>query len=67
VIVTVAWVGLIVAVVVLEVLARRHGARLVPLERLAGRLWRRPLGRVVLLGLWAFVGVHVFTRYTLPR
>jgi Family of unknown function (DUF6186) len=34
--------------------------------RVLGRLNRRLPGRLLLFGAWAFVGVHIFARYTLP-
>jgi hypothetical protein len=64
--ITAVWVALLVLVVALEVIAHRSGARAASLEAIAERTWRRPLGRAALLACWAFVGVHLFCRYTLP-
>lgn len=36
------------------------------LTSLAARLWARPAGRVALILAWAFVGFHIFARYTVP-
>lgn len=61
----VPWLALLCAVPALELWSRRRGASLVSLGTIAHRLWRHPLGRLGLLCLWAFVGVHLFSRDTL--
>lgn len=66
-IVTTAWIVLAVACGALEIAARRPGSRVASLRQLAARLAVRVPGRVVLFAAWVFVGVHLFTRYTIPR
>ena len=66
-IVIVAWLGLMAAGVVWEVRCHRSGSRWTSLSDLGSRLGGRRPGRIVLVALWAFVGWHVFARYTLPR
>jgi len=65
--VIVAWLGLMAVGVVWEVHCRRSGPRWTSLSELCSRLGSRRGGRIVLLALWAFVGWHVFARYSLPR
>jgi hypothetical protein len=49
-------------------LAARFGLTSWPgLGRVFGRIGARRTGRVVLLLVWAFLGVHVFARYTIPH
>lgn len=61
-----AWLGLMAAAVAWEVRCHRSGSRWTSLSDLGARMGSARLGRVVLVGLWAFVGWHVFARYTLP-
>ena len=63
--VTVVWLALMAAAVAWEVACRRSGGRWADLAAVAARLWSRVPGRSVLVALWAFVGWHVFARYTL--
>ncbi len=64
--VIVLWVTLVSAACVWEVLCRRTGGRWTSLADLGARLGGRLPGRILLIGIWAFVGWHVFARYTLP-
>lgn len=65
--VTVLWVALLAAAVAWEIVCRCSGGRWTSLGELAGAMAARRAGLVILLVLWAFVGWHVFARYTLPR
>jgi hypothetical protein len=67
VIVTVAWWVLIVASVIMEIVARVRPQLVAPLSRLGAQLARIMPLRVVLWVGWIFIGLHLFTRYTLPR
>jgi TRAP-type C4-dicarboxylate transport system permease small subunit len=67
VVVTALWVVLLAAAVVWEVVCRCSGGRWTSLGELAGAMGARWPGLVILLVLWAFVGWHVFSRYTLPH
>ncbi len=64
-IVAIAWLLLGAVAVSLEVAARR-GAHVSQLSEIAARLAGTALGRLVLVACWAFVGWHLFARYTIP-
>jgi hypothetical protein len=65
--VTVLWWILIVAGAALELTARVRPTLVAPLARWGARLASNLPLRVALWAGWIFVGVHLFTRYTLPR
>lgn len=64
--VTAAWIGLMAGVVGLELLSRRAPTRVVSTSAIVRRWWSHPIGRCALLSLWAFAGVHLFARYSVP-
>ena len=64
--VTVAWLALALAAIAWEISCRRAGPRWTSLTAMGSALWGRLPGRLALIALWAFVGWHVFARYTLP-
>ena len=64
--VTIIWLGLALAAAGWEVRCRRSGGRWTCLTSLGARLGSRRYGRLVLIGVWAFIGWHVFARYTVP-
>ncbi len=64
--VTVLWLGLIAAGVTWEVRCHRPGSRWSSLSHVVARSWTSMPGRLLLVAVWAFVGWHVFARYTLP-
>jgi Family of unknown function (DUF6186) len=64
--VTTIWVLLMGAAVVWEIACRRPGSRWTSLSEIGARLWVSRPGRLLLVGVWGFVGWHVFARYTLP-
>ena len=61
------WFVLLGASVAIEILARLVPAKLASLTEFGSRVTSRRLGRVLLALFWAFVGVHLFARYTIPR
>ncbi|MGO9558561.1 MAG: DUF6186 family protein [Acidimicrobiales bacterium] len=63
--VALVWLAIAVMAVIVEVVARRGGsyARIGELGRL---VTSRRLGRLVLVACWAFIGWHLFARYTVP-
>jgi hypothetical protein len=63
---TIGWLVLLGAGLLIEVLGRLRPARISTLARLGAMLASRILGRVVLILIWIFVGVHLFARYTIP-
>lgn len=66
-IVTVGWLGLAAVGVVWEIVCRTTHDRWPSLGTVGSVVGRRLPGRMALLVLWAFVGVHLFARYTLPH
>lgn len=62
---TVLWLALLAAGISWEA-ACRLGRRHPGLGRVAARLDARWPGRLALLACWAFAGIHLFARYTLP-
>jgi hypothetical protein len=64
-IVTIAWLSLAVAALVLESLSRRSTG-LKSLGALGSRISSRRAGRLALVAVWALVGWHLFARYTIP-
>jgi hypothetical protein len=64
---TVGWILLLVACGLVELLARRPQSRTSTLSQFGALIASRMSGRVLLTILWIFVGVHLFTRYTIPR
>jgi hypothetical protein len=64
-IVTAAWLALTAAGLALELVSRRS-ARVTSLGVIGSRIASRRLGRLGLVVAWAFVGWHLFARYTVP-
>jgi hypothetical protein len=62
---TIAWLVLLGAMAALEGFGRSTGRLLTP-SALVARLSRRLPGRIVVFVFWAFVGWHLFARYTVP-
>jgi ABC-type nitrate/sulfonate/bicarbonate transport system permease component len=67
---TIAWLAIVAAGIAWEIACRfgrlgRTGWP--PLGRVLGDLDRRLPGRLLLLLAWAFAGLHLFARYTVPR
>jgi hypothetical protein len=67
VIVSIVWWVLIGASVILELVARTRPQLIAPLSRLGAQFARVLPLRVVLWAGWIFIGLHLFTRFTLPR
>lgn len=65
--VEIAWAALAVVTVASELAARRAKGQLSTLGRLGAWIGRSLPGRALLWVAWVFVGVHLFTRYTLAR
>jgi len=63
---TVSWIALLGAGLVLELASRLGAVRTPNLAQTGAFVATRVVGRVALLLFWVFVGVHLFTRYTLP-
>ncbi|MDA8290706.1 MAG: DUF6186 family protein [Actinomycetota bacterium] len=65
--VTAVWCGILAAGVGWELVCRSHGGLWASASGAARSLWGHPVGRVALLVVWAFVGVHLFARDTPQR
>ncbi len=63
---TIAWLALLALAVLFELLARRRRTKTSTLAQLGATIASRLPGRVLLVLVWIYVGVHLFTRYTLP-
>jgi hypothetical protein len=64
---TAIWLALLVVCAIIEILGRLRPSRVSILSRALSMLARRTSGRVVLILLWLFVGLHLFARYTIPH
>jgi hypothetical protein len=64
---TVLWVAIAAAAVAWEVAGRLGRRRHAGLGGVLGRICAGRFGRVVLLLVWGFLGIHVFARYTIPH
>lgn len=62
----VAWILLAAGLLGWEAVCRRSGGTRPGLGQAVSAVWRRRLGRWALVAAWAFVGFHLFARYTLP-
>jgi hypothetical protein len=63
---TVGWIVILVAGLALELASRMGAIKTPTLNRAGALVATRVAGRVVLILFWVFVGLHLFTRYTLP-
>jgi len=67
VLISVVWLVLLAFVVMWELYCNVVDPRWVSLVRIGAVIGRSLAGRLLLLAAWAFVGWHLFARYTLPR
>jgi hypothetical protein len=65
VLVSLIWLALLAAAPVWELYCNLVDRRWVSLTRVA--VGRSRAGRLLLIAAWAFLGWHLFARYTLPR
>jgi hypothetical protein len=63
---TVGWIVLLGAGVIVEALSRLHLTQTPSLARTGSLLAARWAPRILLILFWIFVGLHLFTRYTIP-
>jgi hypothetical protein len=63
---TICWLLLLGASIGVELFARVRTTSTTTLARTGSLLATRISARVLLVLLWAFVGLHLFARYTLP-
>jgi hypothetical protein len=64
---TVLWLVILGAGLAVDVVARRDPTKCATLTQIGAKVSSRGVGRLLLVVLWVFVGVHLFARYTLPR
>jgi hypothetical protein len=62
----IAWAAIAVAGVAWQIGCKLGWTGKAGIGRVLERLNRRLAGRLLVFGAWAFAGVHLFTRYTLP-
>jgi hypothetical protein len=63
---TAGWIAILVAGIALELASRLGAIKTPTLDRAGDLVATRVTGRVILILFWVFVGLHLFTRYTLP-
>lgn len=63
--ITVVWLALLAFGAALEVLGRVAPTHVASASSIVAALWRRPVWRAAIVVAWAFIGWHVFTRYTI--
>ena len=63
---TIVWLVLLAAALGWESYSAVVNRRWLSLTVIAAAMCRRRSSQLVLIGAWAFVGVHLFARYTLP-
>jgi hypothetical protein len=63
---TIGWLVLAAMCGFIELRARRSAGHTATMSRFVEIVASRRAGRLVLALAWVFVGVHLFTRYTLP-
>jgi hypothetical protein len=64
---TALWLGLLTMGVLIELVGRLRPSSVSSLRRAASLGAEHITGRVILIVFWLFVGLHLFTRYTLPH
>jgi hypothetical protein len=62
----IAWIALLAAALAWECWCRLARPRWLSVTDLCLVMARHPAGKLLLIAVWAFVGLHVFARYTLP-
>ncbi len=62
-VVTISWIVLLAASLLIELQSRRPGHHVASLSETGAWVARRVAGRALLWALWIFVGLHLFVRY----
>jgi hypothetical protein len=65
-VVALMWTTLLGAALAWECWCRLARPRWLGVTEVCVATARHPVGRLLLIAVWAFVGLHVFARYTLP-
>jgi hypothetical protein len=63
---TIGWLVLLGLSAAVEVASRLRAGPTATLARAGAMIATRVSGRVILMLLWVFVGLHLFARYTIP-
>lgn len=66
-IVTAVWTVVLIAVVGWELHCRSGRHRWAGLADIVAAASRRRAGLLLVIAIWAFAGLHLFARYTVPR
>jgi hypothetical protein len=64
---TIAWIVLLAASLIIELLSRRESSDVTSLSQAGAWVATRVFGRAILWVLWLFVGLHLFARYGVQR
>ncbi len=64
---TLGWLALLGLSLLVDFAARQHPTKRKTLTNFIAPLTSRRSGRITLLVFWAFVGFHLFARYTIPQ
>ena len=65
-VVALVWTALLAAALAWECWCRLARPRWLGVSDLCFAVARHPVGKLLLIAVWAFVGWHVFARYTVP-
>jgi hypothetical protein len=65
--ITIVWLVLLATGVLWEIACHRSHGRWTSLTELGRVTGSRLPGKLVLIGIWAFIGWHLFARYTVPH
>lgn len=60
------WLGIIGLALGWEIICRLSHNRFLSIGRLGSFIAIRIPGRIALFAIWIFIGIHVFSRYTIP-
>jgi uncharacterized protein DUF6186 len=65
--VSLLWLALMASAVLWELYTTFVDPRRIGITRIGAAIGRHQAGRLLLVAGWAFIGWHLFARYTLPR
>ena len=65
--ITIVWIILLATGAAWEIVCHLSHGRWTSLTGLGTAVASRLPGKLILIGIWAFIGWHLFARYTLPH
>jgi len=65
--ITIVWLVLLTSGVIWEIVCHLSHGRWTSLTAIVRAVGNRLPGKLILIGIWAFIGWHLFARYTLPH